>query len=55
MLANRNVQIIKRFDIVLLDPVKPIQTVNMMLFSQWGMWVRITKREEAGEEIVNEI
>ena len=37
-------QLLRRYDITLIDPSKPWNSVNAGIFLQKGMWVRITRR-----------
>ncbi|CAK7271325.1 hypothetical protein SEPCBS119000_004542 [Sporothrix epigloea] len=41
------VELLRRFDIVLVDPTQPWKFVNAIVFKQSDMNVRITRREEA--------
>jgi cytochrome P450 len=38
-------EMIRRFDFTILNPLNPVQSRNMMVFMQEGMWLRISKRE----------
>ena len=38
------IQLFRRFDMQLVDPTNPIETVNKNMFFQKNMWVRVTER-----------
>ncbi|MCJ1362717.1 hypothetical protein MMC16_001823 [Acarospora aff. strigata] len=41
------VELLRRFDIEVVNPAEPFKSVNHNLFTQWDMFLRVTRREES--------